>query len=221
MRILAATLLTLTACAHPGQLATDNHRSTVDLQGYNANLAAGPAPKVAITTAWYGDSYVALGAWGTWFPGSENDGVGGNTIAQVTARAQSAQSIPPTVYVWCGLNDMMADHSYPQIQADYTALVTLLQSRGAQVICLSPLPPGSQFPADLDCTALTPASVAQLCQIEQGVAQQLGAQWIDLRPAVVDADGWCDRAYVMPCGLHLDAAGYTLVVPVIRGWSNG
>lgn len=209
--LVLIAVVSLAGCEHPGQLGNSKH-SGPDLESYNANLYAGPAPKVDTTTVWWGDSYVALGAWPVWFPGSANDGVGGNTVGQVLARARVATPVPGTAYVWCGVNDLLQGVTEAQTASDYAALVALLQSQGDRVVCLSPLPPGAQFPADLGTLALTPGTVASLDQAEAAIAVRAGATWIDVRPAVVDGTGWCNGAYAMPCGLHLDAAGYVQVL---------
>lgn len=185
--------------------------NTPDTTAYNANLYA-KALVEPVTTAWLGDSYVALGAWDAWIPGSENLGHGGDDTGAVLARMPP--SVPATVYLWCGANDINDGTPRAATLATYGAIIDALRNSGAtRVVCLSVLPYAKTFPVVFD-VGYDPTMTNGLDDQLQAVAVAHGAEWIDLRPAIVDKDGWV--SYSMPAGIHLNAAGYARVLTLLR-----
>lgn len=212
-RALACILLALLS-------GCGSHNATTpvpsDPASYNANQDATiPAPPdVPITAAWIGDSYVALGAWPSWFPGSINLGHGGDDTGAILARMPAG--VPATVYLWCGANDINEGVPDSVTLANYGAIIDAAKQAGAQhVICLSALPYAVQFPGVWH-VYYNPTVTAVLDLGLESVAVAHGATWIDLRPAIVDQGGWCAGQYSMPAGIHLNSSGYVRILTLLQ-----
>ena len=180
---------------------------------YDGHDASTPSPE---TMTFIGDSYVYMGAWQTWFPGSCNDGVPMETVAQVLTRVQQMPSLPPTVYLWCGINDLQDGMPRDATMAFYGTLIDTVKAKGAtRVICLSPMPLAPQYPW-VTGHNLKPADVGVLCIQLSDVSAAHGAEWVNLWPAVVMPSGWCDPQYSQPAGIHLNEAGYDRVIALLQ-----
>lgn len=209
-RALAFILLALLS----GCGLQQSHSNSPDLTTYNANDGVQVSAITDADKAWIGDSYVALGAWDAWFPGSDNWGHGGDTTGAILARMPL--SVPATAYLWCGANDINGNVPRNVTLANYGAIIDALHAAGAQhVICLSVLPYARQFPLVFDI-GYNPTVTNVLDQQLQVVALDHGASWIDLRPAIADPDGWCDAGYSEPAGIHLNQGGYARILTILR-----
>ena len=216
-KLLILPILLLSGCMGSAGLIENDYKTPIPAQDYpvtyNQHSDAVPA---TVTTAFIGDSYVYYGAWQTWFPGSVNDGFGGCTVGQILAQVQAMPSVPPKVYLWCGINDLQTAVNRQVTMANYKALIDTVRAKGATtVICLSPLPLAPQYPWATNHN-LGPADFGTLAIQLQDVAVGEQAQWINLWPAVALLTGWCDPQYSQPAGIHLNEAGYDRVVALLQ-----
>jgi len=217
--ILTIAIIMLAGCGYGGLHHEPYHApgAAAFPTTYDAHDDSVPNPT---TKAVIGDSYVYLGAWQTWLPGAENLGVGGDTVAMVLARVQAQPSLPPTVYLWCGINDLQTRTPRDVTMAEYGTLIDTVRAKGATtVICLSPMPLAPQYPWATG-NNLGPADFGTLTAQLQDVANGRNAQWLNLWPAVVLPSGWCDPQYSQPAGIHLNEAGYDRVVTLILSTPN-
>ena len=215
--IMAAILGLLSGCGLPFEKHEVQSRPPIPkISDYNANdQYPPPNPPPPITTMWVGDSYVYLGAWDAWFVGSVNAGEGGDTIGMVLARVQAMTSVPPTVYVWCGINDLNAGVPRSESMVAFAQLINRLHALGAaRIICLSTLPLAQVFITYYGVFN-TPDVIDTLDAQLQIVATTNGAEWKDIRSAVAEPDGWCSPQYSMATGIHLNEQGYGRVLALL------
>jgi len=156
----------------------------------------------------YGDSITEGGSWDGWLPGLAvaNRGIGGDTIAELAARIDTAIESPRAVSVLAGTNDL--DRGEPKdpesIAHRFHDLIGLIRTRDANVPILinSVMPRSTRF-AD---------SLTTINSRYRDIATEFGATYLDLWP-VLAAHDRSMRSELTPDGVHLNADGY-------REWSN-
>ncbi|RCV47827.1 GDSL-type esterase/lipase family protein [Marinitenerispora sediminis] len=154
-----------------------------------------------------GDSLTEGGAWQELLPGLpvRNLGVGGDTAAGVRRRLRPvAEGRPAQVFLLIGTNDVALGRDLDAIAADTAAILAELRRATPRTrLHLQSVPPR---------TAPYTARIRDLNARYQRAAAEHGAQYLDLWPALADAEGRL-RAEFTADGLHLLPAGY-------RAWTG-
>jgi lysophospholipase L1-like esterase len=152
--------------------------------------------------AFLGDSITAGGDWAAWFPDrlTHNLGVSGNTTDDVIARLGEVLALrPDAVALLIGTNDLGTRKSVEHLVRNIEyVLVTLRRDLpGARMLVQSIMPRGREFAAQVQ------DANRHLRQFSPTV----NAQFLDLWPALAQADGEIDSRF-SDDRLHLNAAGY-------------
>jgi lysophospholipase L1-like esterase len=159
----------------------------------------------------YGDSITEGGSWDGWLPGLPiaNRGIGGDTVAQLTERIDTAIDSPLAVSLLAGTNDLQrgepADPA--SIAHRFRDLVAQIRAREPHVPILvnSVMPRAVKFADDIE---LINARYRE-------IAVEFDAQYLDLWPVLAAPDRSLRRE-LTPDGLHLNAAGYREWVELLR-----
>jgi lysophospholipase L1-like esterase len=166
-----------------------------------------------------GDSITEQGLWSEWFPTlpTLNRGIGGDTIADLAARLESAVNDPLVISLLIGTNDLGG--GFPEweqpltdpgsIAESFADLVSKIrvQAPQAPLIINSVMPREERFAAN----------IRTLNKKYQDIAEQAQAHYLDLWPTL--AIGNAINAEYSPDLLHLNGAGYkawtTLLAPLL------
>lgn len=156
-----------------------------------------------------GDSITEGCLWNEWFPTARtvNRGIGGQTSADVRARATEGISDPRAVFILVGTNDVTHGRPTAQIAADISHTARTIRERypSAVVVVQSVLPRSAAERATLiDLNT----SVATLCT-------RNGFSFIDLWPAMATPEGTLKPEYTFD-DLHLTGAGYQAWTTALR-----
>ncbi|WP_194672292.1 GDSL-type esterase/lipase family protein [Curtobacterium sp. VKM Ac-2887] len=150
-----------------------------------------------------GDSITEGGSWSRWLPGVDvvNRGVGGDQIADVLRRLDTAVDQPTVVSLLIGTNDLAHGGDGAGVDAivgRFGDLVLEITRRtSAPLIVNSVMPRQRRFAQ----------RITLLNTHQRAVADEYGARWIDLWPTMATAGG-AIRRELSTDGLHLNAAGY-------------
>ena len=159
-----------------------------------------------------GDSITEQGMWDEWFPQlpSINRGVGGETVAQVMARLDEAIVAPRAISLLIGTNDLHGlgkSRRVDDIAEQMRALVTAIGERaGSAPLFINSVLPRSAHFRD---------RILALNGHYQRIAAEAGATYLDIWPALADANG-AIRAECTGDGLHLSGAGYKAWTDALR-----
>lgn len=133
-----------------------------------------------------------------------NQSISGDTAAGALQRLTLfAQTNPDTIHVMLGINDLRQGASDAQLLRNQQQIVRRLRQQHpqAQVIVHSILPTRwLSLPGD---------RISSINQRLEAIASQEGAQFLNLHPYFMDAQGML-RADLTTDGLHLNAQGYAL-----------
>ncbi len=158
-----------------------------------------------------GDSITREGAWDEWFPGLPilNRGASGDTVAGVTQRLDRSVNAPRAVSLLVGTNDLTGNGSSREVEdiaAQFRELVTRLAEKapGAALLVNSVMPR----------TAWFAPRVRALNVCYRAAADEVGATFVDLWPALAQPDG-AMRAELTRDHIHLNGAGYRAWVEVL------
>ena len=169
-----------------------------------------PAPPGRVV--FLGDSITEGGLWDEQFPDLWvlNRGIGGDTTVDLGERLDDAINEPRVVSLLIGTNDLHGPRSRRDLDAIATRsreIVARIRDRapGAGVILNSVMPR----------TAFHTERLRMLNDRYRNIAAETGAIFIDLWPALVDADGEL-RDELTRDHLHLNAAGYQAWAGVLR-----
>lgn len=166
-------------------------------------------PRPTGRVVFFGDSITEGGLWDEWFPKAApaNRGIGGNTIADLLGRLDTAIDRPAAVFLLIGTNDLGLGHGVPKVAGEMRALVSRIRERGsgAPLFVQSVMPRQAKF-AD---------RIRQLNSRYREIAADAEAEYIDLWPALADANGALRAEYTRD-KLHLGGAGYAAWVDVLR-----
>ncbi len=192
----------------------------------NSELMRQPVPKDRVV--FMGDSITDGWRLAESFPGKlyVNRGIGGQTTAQMLVRMYPDVIAlkPAAVIVFAGTNDIAANNG-PQtltmIQQNLMAMAELARVHGIKVILCSVMPITDAKVAAPErgggpinqSRTRPPADILRLNAWIKAYAQSTGAGFADYYTATVDATGML-RAETTADGLHPNAAGYALMVPV-------
>jgi lysophospholipase L1-like esterase len=167
-----------------------------------------PAPKGRVVL--FGDSITEGGFWDGWLPGmpTANRGIGGDTVAQLSARVDSAIDSPLVVSVLAGTNDLVRGDPKDgdSIGQRFHDLIAQIRSRDSRVPILinSVMPRGTKY---ID-------TITTINDHYRAIAQEFDAHYLDLWPTLASADRTL-RKELTPDGLHLNGEGYRAWVSVL------
>lgn len=183
--------------------------------------AGGPGPALAAdgggrpravrpVVVMLGDSLIQGGRWAEYFPEvlAHNEGVGGDTVAQVAARLDRALALEPDLLiVMAGINDLGRRAPAAQVIEGHAALweEIAVKRPGAQLAVLGLLPV-------IEAKTSFRVSNRDICGINrelQKMARRRNLIFIDLYPLMAGPDGSLKNALTKD-GVHLTPAAYDL-----------
>ncbi|MGW5107428.1 GDSL-type esterase/lipase family protein [Nocardia sp. NPDC004123] len=166
-----------------------------------------PAPTGRVV--FFGDSITEGGLWDEWFPQVRpvNRGIGGNTVDDLRARLDTAIDAPAAVFLLVGTNDLGLGQTPGQVAENLRGLVAEIRDRAphAPLFVQSVMPRRVKFAE----------RIRELNSVAADIAAQADAVYIDLWPALADADGALRQEFTRD-GLHLSGAGYAAWIEVLR-----
>jgi len=202
----------------------------------NEKLKTQPAdPKRVV---FLGDSITDFWKLAESFPSKPyvNRGISGQTTPQMLVRMfpDVIDLKPAAIVILAGTNDI-AQNTGPEtatmVQENLMAMTELAQKHGIKVILCSvmpisdyalmppdsdlPLPPGANRPKIIQSVERPPAQILQLNTWMKSYAASVGAVYADYFSAVVDGSGMLKES-LSNDGLHPNAQGYALMVPVVE-----
>ena len=187
---------------------TDGARDPDAYVGSPASVAIGEGDSLWGTradVAMVGDSITAQGRWAEMFPDTAivNRGVGGDTVGGVRERLPAITAAQAkTYFLMIGTNDALFANPDDAFMDHYAAVLDGLLAGGAEVYVHPILECGDMAL----CTAEVQARIARLNTKIAALAQDKGAQVIDLNPVMTDENGLLPQ--VTWDGLHLNAEGF-------------
>lgn len=155
-----------------------------------------------------GDSLTDRGAWSEMFDDARiaNRGIAGDTTAGILARAPKiAAQRPAKVLLCAGVNDLGAGDPIDAIAARYGAILDTFRRASPEtaLVCESVLP----VRPPLAPAGMTNARIRALNEAIRRVAAERSCAFVDLWPALADADGALPASFTLD-GVHLTGAGY-------------
>jgi lysophospholipase L1-like esterase len=162
-------------------------------------------------TVFLGDSITEGGSWHELFPESRvrNRGIGGDVTMGVLARVnQVSRGAPSQVFLLIGTNDLAFGIPEADIVANIRRIIDeiLEESPRTEIFVQSVLPRAAEYRERIE-------SLNRLLQPSiNGVAQ-----WVELYPLFLDADGSINDAYSND-ELHLNGRGYLVWREAISGY---
>lgn len=152
-------------------------------------------------TLFLGDSITESGHWSEWFPElvTVNRGVGGDTVAGVRQRLDSAVNCPATVSLMIGTNDISRNAEIDSLATEFGALLDGLRERAplARLVVTGVLPRTSEFRS----------AIADLNTRYADEVDARNGTWIDVGECLSDEAGVLADRFTYD-GLHLLGAGY-------------
>ena len=168
---------------------------------FEAASADAPVDKVFI-----GDSLTDHGQFGEYFPGETviNRGIRDDTSYNVLHRIKEvAEREPKEAYILVGINDIMEGIGPEEYEKNVRKIVGAFDHGKTEVTLFSILPVNH----DLIGNSIRDEEIAKYNGILRKVAEESGADLIDLHPAFLDDKGQLDQRYTID-GVHLNGAGY-------------
>jgi lysophospholipase L1-like esterase len=159
-----------------------------------------------------GDSITAGGYWNEWFVehSTLNRGINANTIEDVMGRLETALHTPQLVSLMIGTNDLSGlglSREPKKIAAQMQELVRRIRVLAPTArLLVNSVSPRSAFFA---------ARIRELNQYYRQIAAEATADYVDLWPAMADADG-AIRKVLTTDGLHFTGEGYRVWAEVLR-----
>lgn len=230
---ISASLMTAQSAspAKPGVSPLDQWRASRaelymndfgELARYRAANESLKAPAMAEKrVVFLGDSITDFWKLDEYFPGKSyvNRGISGQTTSQMLVRFQQDVIAlhPRAVVILAGTNDI-AGNTGPMhledIEANYASLEELARSNGIKAIFASVLPVHHYTPQSLDFFSdRPPAKILELNRWLRAYCQTHGCVYLDYFHAMVDDKGLLKKDLAED-GLHPNAAGYKLMVPL-------
>ncbi|MGC0417936.1 GDSL-type esterase/lipase family protein [Embleya sp. AB8] len=157
----------------------------------------------------FGDSITEGGLWDEWFPDAApvNRGIGGNTVADLLGRLDTAIDRPAAVFLLIGTNDLGLGETVAEVAAGMRELAARIRERAPEApLFIQSVRPRKAGFAD---------RIRRLNTRYRDIAADADAEYIDLWPALADADGALRAEYTRD-KLHLGGAGYAAWADVLR-----
>ncbi|NID16489.1 SGNH/GDSL hydrolase family protein [Luteibacter yeojuensis] len=187
-----------------------------DIQAFEAADKASPPPANAVL--FIGSSSIRM--WKTLaedFPNYRtiNRGFGGSDLDDSTAFADRivAPYHPVAIVVYAGDNDLQNGDTPEQVRDDFAAFVAKArQDQPDLPIAFISIKPS------IARLALLPNIERANKLVRDWSMGQKGVAFLDVAPAMLDAQGQPKRSLFLEDGLHMNATGYALWVAQVRPW---
>lgn len=208
------TFLVLSFGAHAK--GSDHSQWESDIQAFEASDRTNPPPAHAVL--FIGSSSIRF--WKSLasdFPNYRviNRGFGGSDMDDATAFADRivAPYKPAAIVVYAGDNDLQNGDTPEQVRDDFAAFVTKVRQGQPDVpIAFISIKPS------LARVALLPSINAANKLISAWAMAQKNVAFLDVAPAMVDAQGQPKPDLFVGDGLHMNPKGYALWVAQVRPW---
>jgi len=201
-----------------GSLArdADHDKWNADIQAFEASDKANPPPAHAVL--FIGSSSIRF--WKTLttdFPGYRviNRGFGGSDLDDATAFADRivAPYRPAALVMYAGDNDLQGGDTPEQVRDDFAAFVAKVrQTQSALPIAFIAIKPS------VARVALLPNILRANKLIREWAMTQKNVAFLDVVPAMLDAQGQPKPDLFIEDGLHMRAKGYALWVAQVKPW---
>ncbi|WP_394525537.1 GDSL-type esterase/lipase family protein [Paenarthrobacter nicotinovorans] len=169
-------------------------------------------PLPASRVLFLGDSITEGGQWDEWFPNlpTLNRGIGGDTVAGVGGRLDSAINEPAAISLLIGTNDLGAKGRSPRIVDELSLaieelVISIRQMAPGSPLLLNSVMPRHQKYAD---------AIRRLNERIRVVAAKHDAVFVDLWPVLATEEGAL-RSEFSSDALHLNGAGYRVWVDTL------
>ncbi len=201
---------------------TDDFGEIARYRDANARLKAPAAGEKRVV--FFGDSITDKWKLEEYFPGKPyiNRGISGQTTPQMVVRFREdvIDLQPRVVVILAGTNDI-AGNTGPMrledIEANYASTAELARVHGIRVVFSSILPVNNYTPQSQDLFAQrSPEKILELNRWLKAYCATNGYVYLDYFSAMVDDKGLLKRD-LADDGLHPNAAGYKLMVPLAQG----
>ncbi|QWT19451.1 hypothetical protein KPL74_17100 [Bacillus sp. NP157] len=201
-----------------GALAKDNDHAKwePDIQAFEVADKASPPPQNAVL--FIGSSSIRF--WkslDTDFAGYKviNRGFGGSDLDDSTAFADRIVKPyhPAAIVLYAGDNDLQNGDTPEQVRDDFTAFVARVRSYQPDV----PIAFISIKPSIARISLLSQIDRANQLVRDQAMKEK-GVAFLDVAPAMVDANGQPKPDLFIEDGLHMNPKGYALWVAQVRPW---
>jgi lysophospholipase L1-like esterase len=194
----------------------DHGKWNADIQAFEASDKANPPPANAVL--FIGSSSIRF--WkslATDFPGYRviNRGFGGSDLDDSTAFADRivAPYHPAALVMYAGDNDLQGGDSPEQVRDDFAAFVgKVRQTQPNLPIAFIAIKPS------VARVGLLPAILQANKLIRDWAMTQKGVAFLDVVPAMLDAQGQPKPDLFIEDGLHMNAKGYALWVAQVAPW---
>lgn len=170
-----------------------------------------------------GNSITDGGEWAELFQmeNIKNRGISADVVDGVRERLrQVTDGKPAKIFLLIGINDVSHNLSAGRIASEYEKLVGEIrrQSPDTRLYIQSVLPINNDFGRYKNLRGCE-KTVLELNERLREIAARNGAEYVDLWPALADADGKLDQQFTND-GLHLTGAGYkawaALLMPYVK-----
>lgn len=196
--------------------APDHSQWESDIQAFEASDRANPPPAHAVL--FIGSSSIRF--WKSLasdFPNYRviNRGFGGSDMDDATAFADRivAPYKPAAIVVYAGDNDLQNGDTPEQVRDDFAAFVTKVRQGQPDVpIAFISIKPS------LARVALLPSINTANKLISAWAMAQKNVAFLDVAPAMIDAQGQPKPDLFIGDGLHMNPKGYALWVAQVRPW---
>ncbi|HYD20279.1 MAG TPA: GDSL-type esterase/lipase family protein [Flavipsychrobacter sp.] len=155
-----------------------------------------------------GDSHISLGQWQSLLrrPDAGNEGYNGATSLSLIGPLQHVLAASPdTVYIMCGINNILQEYSRSYFLADISNMVTTLKGRGTTPIVHHILYVGRKYPNSRQVNA----TVIQWNKSLDSICKGEGVTVINLN-SLLSPRGYLDHQYAQPDHIHLNTTAYRL-----------
>jgi lysophospholipase L1-like esterase len=194
----------------------DHDRWNADIQAFEASDKANPPPAHAVL--FIGSSSIRF--WKTLatdFPGYRviNRGFGGSDLDDATAFADRivVPYRPAALVIYAGDNDLQGGDTPEQVRDDFAAFVAKVrQTQPALPIAFIAIKPS------VARVALLPNILRADKLIREWAMTQKNVAFLDVVPAMLDAQGQPKPDLFIEDGLHMTAKGYALWVAQVMPW---
>jgi len=214
-RLTILLILLVLSC---GALAkdADHDKWNADIQAFEASDKASPPPSHAVL--FIGSSSIRF--WKTLatdFPGYRviNRGFGGSDLDDATAFADRivAPYRPAALVMYAGDNDLQGGDTPEQVRDDFAAFVAKVrQAQPDLPIAFIAIKPS------VARVALLPDILRADKLIREWAMTQKNVAFLDVVPAMLDAQGQPKPDLFIEDGLHMTAKGYALWVAQVKPW---